>query len=398
MVAPLQARVNGAGPTGSLAALALARAGWSVTLVDPLTAEQLRLRGRAYALSHSSLQLLDQLQLRQAIEPHLVPFRRLQLCDLAIDAQVSFSQADLPAGQAGQEDAVGWIVQHGPLMSTLLLALAEQGDRVQLRLGPAAAARQQAPDPAASTADLVVAADGSHSPSRSALGVGWWQWPYQQACLALQVQLRGSDDDEAWELFRPEGPFAVLPLGAGVAQLVWSAPLWRCRQLEGLTASGWLDALASALPERFQPDALLDTPAAFPVALGLARRLHRGRTVLVGESAHRCHPVGGQGLNLCWRDVAVLSRLAGRVTAGRLPKQRLAAAYGRRRWPDLLLTLLATDLLVRLFSNRQPLLLPLRRLALAALGRLAPLRRLALAVMTLGPCRGLLGWSQWKPW
>lgn len=381
MVAPLQARVNGAGPTGSLAALALARAGWSVTLVDPLTAEQLRQRGRAYALSHSSLQLLEQLQLREAIEPHLVPFRRLQLCDLAIDAQVSFGLADLPAGQARKQEAVGWIVQHRPLMSTLLLALAEQGERVQLRLGPAAPA-----GPAAGTADLVVAADGCHSPSRTALGVGWWQWPYQQACLALQVQLRGSDDDEAWELFRPEGPFAVLPLGDGVAQLVWSAPLWRCRQLEGLTASGCLDALASALPERFQPDALLDTPGAFPVALGLARRLHRGSTVLVGESAHRCHPVGGQGLNLCWRDVAELHRQARRVAQGRLAARRLPAAYASRRWPDLLATLAATDLLVRLFSNRNALLLPLRRGGLALLARLAPLRRLSLALMTDGLC------------
>ena len=63
---------------------------------------------------------------------------------------------------------------------------------------------------------------------------------------------------------------------------------------------------------------------------------------------------------------------------------RLPAAYARRRWPDLLLTLAATDLLVRLFSNRSRTLLPLRRLALELLQRWAPLRRLSLAVMTDG--------------
>jgi len=42
---------------------------------------------------------------------------------------------------------------------------------------------------------------------------------------------------------------------------------------------------------------------------------------------------------------------------------------------------------VRLFSNRQPLLLPLRRLVLALLAAQAPLRRLVLAVMTDGPLR-----------
>jgi 2-octaprenyl-6-methoxyphenol hydroxylase len=183
----------------------------------------------------------------------------------------------------------------------------------------------------------------------------------------------------------------VLPLGGHQAQLVWSAPADRCRQLEQLSGAAFLDRLAGALPERLQPDGLLDAPRSFPVALELAHRLHRGRVVLVGESAHRCHPVGGQGLNLCWRDVAVLHRLAARAAAGRLRPSRLAAAYGRRRWPDLLLTLLATDLLVRLFSNRQPLLLPLRRLALFALAGSAPLRRLALGMMTHGPCRPLAG-------
>jgi 2-octaprenyl-6-methoxyphenol hydroxylase len=138
------------------------------------------------------------------------------------------------------------------------------------------------------------------------------------------------------------------------------------------------------LPEGLEPDALLDRPRAFPAGLQLAHRLSRGSTVLVGESAHRCHPVGGQGLNLCWRDVAVLHRLALRVAAGSLPARRLGAAYGRRRWPDLLLILLSTDALVRLFSSRHPLLLGLRRPVLALLAAMPALRQMLLAVMTDG--------------
>jgi 2-octaprenyl-6-methoxyphenol hydroxylase len=95
--------------------------------------------------------------------------------------------------------------------------------------------------------------------------------------------------------------------------------------------------------------------------------------------------VGGQGLNLCWRDVAVLQRLAARAAAGRLAPRRLPAAYGRRRWPDLLLILLSTDALVRLFSSRHPLLLALRRPALALLAASPALRRLTLGVMSDGP-------------
>ncbi|QPN59199.1 FAD-dependent monooxygenase [Synechococcus sp. CBW1002] len=388
MTLPLQARVHGAGPTGALAALALADAGWAVRLVDPLDAERLQQRSRAYAFTHSSRRLLQRLGLWQALEPLLTPFRDLQLRDLALDPGgdfgVGFVAADLapvdpvPAGGAA---AVGWIAEHGPLLAVLLERL-QAHPAVTLQLGQGS----RPDDAAVGACDLLVAADGPASPLRTARGIGVWRRVYRQACLTAQVQLRGSAPDQAWELFRPEGPFALLPLGGQQVQVVWSAPVARCRQLEQLGGPAFLDALAGTLPDRFQPDALLDTPRAFPVERLLAHRLHSGSLVLVGESAHRCHPVGGQGLNLCWRDVAVLHRLALRVASGRLRPRRLPAAYARRRWPDLLATLLVTDLLVRLYSTRLPLLLPPRRLAVLLLQRFAPLRRLVLSQMTNGTC------------
>jgi 2-octaprenyl-6-methoxyphenol hydroxylase len=51
------------------------------------------------------------------------------------------------------------------------------------------------------------------------------------------------------------------------------------------------------------------------------------------------------------------------------------------------MVLMASDGLVRLFSNRQPLLLPLRRLAMLLLARSAWLRAVSLSAMSDGPCR-----------
>jgi 2-octaprenyl-6-methoxyphenol hydroxylase len=147
------------------------------------------------------------------------------------------------------------------------------------------------------------------------------------------------------------------------------------------------------LPAEVDVASLEEGARVFPVQAQLARRLRRGRTILVGETAHRCHPVGGQGLNLSWRDVAVLHRLAQRARAGRLPLERLPADYARRRWLDVVLTLAITDALMRLFSNRHPLLLALRRPAVLALGRAPWLRRCLLGVMTNGPCQPFLAAS-----
>ena len=382
----LHARVHGAGPTGAVAALALAAAGWQVKVQDPSPRVALLCRARAYAFTHSSQRLLERLDLWAALLPSLAPFHQLRLIDAGCGRSVPFSHEDLGRGSSSKvEAAVGWIGQHQPLMALLLKRL-DQHPRVRLQLGPS-----PAPDPtprqppvAEREPDLVLAADGVDSPTRRGAGISLWRLSYQQACLAAQVELRGLDDNEAWELLRPEGPFGVLPLGKRHFQLVWSAPTPRSRRREDLSAVAFLDTLAGVLPDQLQPDALLDHPRAFPVGLHLARRLHRGNTVLIGESAHRCHPVGGQGLNLCWRDVAVLQHLAERAAKGRLSPARIGGIYARQRWGDVIFTLLSTDLLVRLFSNRHPLLLPPRRLAMALLGRFGWLRCQALGVMTHG--------------
>ncbi|MGB7565207.1 MAG: FAD-dependent monooxygenase, partial [Prochlorococcaceae cyanobacterium] len=240
MPTPPLARVVGAGPTGALAALVLAQVGWRVQLLDPLGAEPLKARSRAYALNHSSQELLQQAQLWEALGPDLVPFRQLELCDLSLGQRVPFSTADLGRQRAERPDeAVGWVIDHGPLMGLLLERLASH-PAVELQLSTTStptfspSSSSTGTNPAPEAADLTVVADGGGSSTRSALGIGHWSLPYRQGCLTVKVRLRGSAPDQAWELFRPEGPFAVLPLGGDRFQLVWSAPAERLRRLESL--------------------------------------------------------------------------------------------------------------------------------------------------------------------
>ena len=178
---------------------------------------------------------------------------------------------------------------------------------------------------------------------------------------------------------------AVLPLGGDCFQVVWSAPLRRCQERAVLSPDKLRTALNAILPPSVNAVELLDEPGAFPLELSLAPRLHRGSLLLVGEAGHRCHPVGGQGLNLCWRDVGDLLDLTDELRTGSVSPQSLPRRYSRRRNLDLTSVLLSTDLLIRLFSNRNPLLLPLRHGALLLLDRCAWLRRVSLSAMSDGP-------------
>ena len=363
--------VLGAGPTGSLTAFALAKKGYRIVLHDPQSAHNLQSRSRAYAITHSSRRLLDQLGLWSPLKPSLTGFEALELRDDASSGRVRFSRSDLNSINRDQ-GTIGWILDHRPLMSLLLQQLHNHAN-VRLYLG--------SPPPEAPADALVVAADGPGSPTRRHWRIPVWQHRYRQGCLTSKVALRGADDATAFELFRPEGPLAVLPLGNGTAQVVWSAPFQSCEQRAGLSGSAFLDQLAAVLPQGLEPDLLLDKPRAFPQQWQLARRFSRGRGVLIGEAAHRCHPVGGQGLNLCWRDVETLMTVADPT----LDAEVIARRYGRRRWLDVLAVGIATDLLVRLFSNRLPPLCLLRRITLIVMARMSVLRRISLRAMTDGP-------------
>ena len=363
--------VLGAGPTGSLSALALANRGYRIVLHDPQSAHSLQSRSRAYAITHSSRRLLERLGLWSSLKPSLTGFESLELRDVASSGRVRFTRNDLDPINSDQ-GTIGWILDHRPLMHLLLQRLHNHAN-VRVFLG--------SPPPEAPAEALVVAADGPGSPTRRQWRIPVWQHRYRQGCLTSKVALRGADDATAFELFRPEGPMAVLPLGKGTAQVVWSAPLQRCEQRAGLSGTAFLDQLAAVLPQGLEPDLLLDTPRAFPQQWQLARRFSRGRGVLIGEAAHRCHPVGGQGLNLCWRDVETLMSVAD----PNLDAEVIARRYGRRRWLDVIAVGLATDLLVRLFSNRLPPLCLFRRITLIVMARMQLLRRLSLRAMTDGP-------------
>ncbi len=383
---PSRALVAGAGLTGCLAALSLARAGWVVVLVDPLQRETLLSRQRAYALNQSSLALLQQLGLASALASHLQGFDQLTLAANRGRAQAHIHCTDLPRDAP---PAIGWIAEHRPVMATLLHHL-DQTSAVTLKLGVAPSSFPGLSGEAGDgNWDLVVAADGHRSRARQTMGVRCWGWRYDQSCITVQVHLHGEDSARAWEMFRDEGPLAVLPMGQGRSQIVWSTSRACAARLMAMDPPSFSRALAAVLPKAVTLITVRNAPQAFPVGLQLAQRLQQGNVILLGEAAHCCHPLGGQGLNLCWRDVGCLHALACRVGQGQRSIGWLLRRYGRQRWVDTVATLLVTDGLLRLFTpgpltRRRWLLIPLQRFSLALLNRWGPLRSLVLQAMAYG--------------
>jgi 2-octaprenyl-6-methoxyphenol hydroxylase len=118
-------------------------------------------------------------------------------------------------------------------------------------------------------------------------------------------------------------------------------------------------------------------PAGFPLRAHIARRFVAHRVALIGDAAHRVHPLAGQGLNLGLRDVAALtSALASQIRLGLDPGGADAlATYERARYFDTAAMLAGTDGLHRLFSNDWLGLRVLRDVGLGVVNRMPRLKR-----------------------
>jgi 2-octaprenyl-6-methoxyphenol hydroxylase len=225
-------------------------------------------------------------------------------------------------------------------------------------------------------AQLLVAADGAQSSVRQQLNLPITQHDYQQTALVATVKLASDLAGCAFERFTTTGPFALLPLSAGRASLVWLMALDDEAFLAQLqTVFGWrLGRFEHLGPRHHYP--LLLTRVDYPLAQ---------RTVLVGNAAHALHPIAGQGFNLGMRDLDLLTNtIAEALSLDRdIGEFAQLNRYWQQRSDDQAQTIWLTSSLVQLFSNGHAPLVVGRNIGLALMA-LCPAFKGVLARSTLG--------------
>jgi 2-octaprenyl-6-methoxyphenol hydroxylase len=381
-----EAAVIGAGPTGLVTALALARIGVQVALVGPAEAATAPPDGRTTALVAPSVMLLKNLGVWEAdrggLAPHAASLAAVRIADdrsgliRAPEALVRASEMGLPSFGANiANPALLAGLRTAAEAASGLVRVATAGV-VRLASG-AASVRLELAEGGAVEASLAVAADGRNSLVRKAAGIDAATWDYPQTALVTRFAHSRPHAGIVNELHRDAGPLTSVPLPGAASALVWVEAPQTARRLAELDDG----AFAALLEERLQ--GVLGTirepaPRALYQLSGLrARSMIGARVALVGEAAHVVPPVGAQGLNLGLRDAAQLADCIAEARAGGgdIGGHGALAAYERARAWDVLGRSLSIDLLNRsLLTDLLPVDM-LRGLAAHLAVGVAPLRR-----------------------
>ena len=378
--------IIGGGLNGPALALALARAGLRVAVIDAQPARaraEAAFDGRAYALAIASKRLLSAIGVWAAVEPDCQPMLKIKASDGRAGEGPSRHVLEFDSAEI-EEGPVGFMVEDRHLYAAFLAAMQTTPGLTHIP-ATTVTGHEAGPDGVTVTlsdgncvsARMIAACDGRASPTAQRAGIRRTGHPYHQTALVAAIAHERPHGGIAHQFFMPTGPLAILPLTGNRSSIVWSETEDNARTIAALDDDGFLDMLRPRFGDFLGKISLAGPRFSYPLTLTLADSYTAPRLALVGDAAHGVHPIAGQGLNLGLRDVAALAEVL--VMAQRRGEDIgapdvLERYQSWRRFESTTLAL-GMDGVNALFSNDNQALRAARDAGLGLVNRIAPLRR-----------------------
>ena len=371
----LNFKIVGSGPTGLLLAITLSKLNINIYLTDLLTRENLINKDKTYALTHSTKKILSKFNIWNKLNSYLYKFDSLSISDSLTSDFTILTTADLD-DDISSLGTIGWVVKHSDLMNVFF----EEIDKID-NIFFKSSLNLSFED---INFDYKFISTGTNSNYKKTSNYIDFKKSYNHSCLTFEVLVRGNIPRRAYEIFRKEGPLALLPLDSNRYQIIWTASTSKSIDRLNSSKSFLLDNLSTIVPEYFKLDQIDSAINIFPVSLSLCLPIFDfNKEVLVGDSLHTFHPVGGQGLNICWRDVNVIYDIFNReLSPSKKALSIFKYKYYFKRSLDIFSTIIVTDSLIKLFANNNKLLFPLRRISFLLLNKFLLIKRFILNHMT----------------
>lgn len=372
--------IIGAGMTGLAAAIALAQQSLRVAVIektDLASQHRAGFDGRVSAISLGSQIILENLGAWEAMHPKAQPIHDIVVQEAGGFGAIHFDH------QAAGEEPMGHILENRHIRIALLErarklesldifdgqqidSIAYQDEFVEIEIGSGQRL----------SASLLLAADGKFSQWRDWAGIAVTERDYGQTAMVATIAHSEPHHGLALERFFPDGPFAVLPMQDQRASLVWVEPTALAQAILRLPEAEWMAYLNDKMQGYLGELSLEGKVWSYPLMAKIAQEYTAPRFMLIGDAAHGIHPIAGQGVNLGFRDVAVLAEVVAKARAlGQdIGKSSVLEPYSQWRRFDVTSMFAATDGINQLFSNANPAMKLARNVGFYGVNQMTGLR------------------------
>lgn len=360
-------------------ALAAARQGMSSHVIDRADPADLTKEGfddRATAISTASWHLFTNIGIADALEPFACDIASIAVTDQNRPGRIDFTPEP-------HEGTLGRMFPNRRLRLAMYEA-AEAEPLINWASKAEIVERQRSEFGVAAVLDdgrklkgrLMVGAEGRQSPTRDGAGIRLAKWDYNHAAIIAGLTHSKPHDNVAWEIFYPEGPFALLPLkddadGTHRSSLVWTVSEADGKGMVKLGDRAFMAEMQKRMGDILGQVTSVGARSSWPLGFHHTAKITGERLALIGDAAHGIHPIAGQGLNLGLRDVGALVQVL--VDGARLGLDpgdaQVLGRYETWRGLDSFMVALATDGLTRLFGVPSGAASAVRRIGMAAVQR-----------------------------
>ncbi|GMT10722.1 hypothetical protein PFISCL1PPCAC_2019 [Pristionchus fissidentatus] len=378
---------------------------------------------RVSAVSPASVQLFKDLGVWSRLEKYRVKrVNKLHVIESSSHAEITFDRpGSAEVAHIVENDAIVGVL--ADVLSTLpnvTHRIASKVQSCQLPETTSELASVTLEDGETLSAQLVIGADGANSMVRESTAICTTGWSYSQSAVVATLRVSADElNDTAWQRFSSHGPIALLPLSSDLSSLVWTTSPEEATRLCALNKDAFVDELNEALftsshqdqsvnqalftvnsilsflrspirPSSIPPHILsleTDNRASFPLGLSHSQSYVAPRVALLGDAAHRIHPLAGQGVNMGWRDVGILTQILEKThksgaDIGSVSSLRQYDSVAQRYNVP---TMVAIDWLNRLYSTQSTPIVLARSLGLSTFNSILPLKDLLVHSLSQQP-------------
>lgn len=374
--------IVGGGMVGLTLAIALKSKGIDNVVLEafPLLSEtQPSFDDRTVALSAASLDIFRNLNLDKQLSNYYQPIEKIHVSDKGHYGFTRLKASELAVERLGaviENWRLGQVLHERINNLGIDLIAPAKVENISFSTDSAKITFETNGDKKTIDSKLVILADGSRSALKECLHFESEVVDYEKSAIVCNVKTQLSHNNEAFERFTKDGPFALLPLSDQRMSLVWSVPNESVDHYLNCSEKEFSDSLVKIFGNRLGRFIKIGQRQSFPLQQWQSHNLIKQRCMLIGNSAQALHPIAGQGFNLALRDIlAFVKNIEPEDSTFDFGDYPFLKNFVEQRRQDRNNTVKSTESLVRLFSNDFLHAAFLRNLSMKVIDRLPFLKK-----------------------
>lgn len=174
---------------------------------------------------------------------------------------------------------------------------------------------------------------------------------FNQTAITFNLKFAVGSDDTAYQFFFDDSTLAILPFSKDEVSIVWSCQNKLYKELQEKSRNEFLEIFLARTNYLYKPVAGITNQTSFPLSMSVSDTLHTKRFLIMGDAAHKIHPMAGQGLNLGLRDLRAFQLALSERKSDDIGLNSFLKKYQRKRLRDIKEFSFLTNQLNNLFLN-----------------------------------------------